>query len=118
MFKNPFSFEGRIRRLEYGLTALMYWVLMILVQVLGETAPFLFLIILPAIWVMLAQGCKRCHDVGKNGFWQIIPFYSLILIFQQGDPEMNEYGFPPLRSGEMNKRSLESEIQSIGEKPE
>lgn len=118
MFKTPFSFEGRIRRLEFGLTWLIYWAILVFVQVVGEVAPLAFLILLPSIWIMLAQGCKRCHDLGKSGFWQIIPFYFLFMIFQPGSPEMNEYGFPPLRSGEVNKISLESEIQSIGEKPE
>lgn len=116
MFKHVFSFNGRIRRLEYGLTAIAYLGVCLFLDVMeGEVPPVLNLIVLPLIWIMLAQGAKRCHDIGKSGFWQIIPFYFLVMIFQVGTGELNEYGYPPVRNAEEEKRSLESEIQSIGE---
>jgi len=119
MFKSPFSFEGRIRRLEFGLTWLIYWMLFFFIKVASLAgASFLLLLFIPMIWVMLAQGCKRCHDLGKSGFWQIIPFYFLFMIFQQGDEDANEYGYSPRNSEEMKRMDLESEIQSIGGKAE
>jgi len=77
-------------------------------------ASFLYIIILPFIWLLYAQGTKRCHDLGKSGWWQLIPFYVLFLIFQPGTGELNEYGYPPRRSKDDKGMSLESEIQSIG----
>jgi len=119
MFKKPFSFEGRIRRLEYGITWLCYFVFLIMLQfAAGAGASFLSILAIPFIWLMLAQGAKRCHDLGKSGFWQMIPFYFVALLFLPGSGELNEYGYPPLRSNEEKQMNIESEIQSIGRKQE
>ncbi|MEO7444567.1 MAG: DUF805 domain-containing protein, partial [Ferruginibacter sp.] len=104
MFKKLFSFNGRIRRLEYGLSYLAYFLIIFIAAfsigiVRGpgtqEEGPFsiLFLVIwLPLIFILLAQGSKRCHDMGKSGWWQIIPFYVFWMLFQDGQHGMNEYG--------------------------
>jgi uncharacterized membrane protein YhaH (DUF805 family) len=117
MFKKPFSFIGRIRRLEYGLTVIAYVALILGVQAMDAIGMrFVNLLTLPAIFMLWAQGAKRCHDLGKNGWWQIIPLYVIVLIFQPGTGELNEYGYPPRRTKEEKDMSLESEINSIGEK--
>jgi uncharacterized membrane protein YhaH (DUF805 family) len=100
MFKNPFSFEGRIRRLEYGLTFIIYIVLYIITMALSESAeglgPVIALVILiPMIWFVWAQGAKRCHDIDRSGWYQIIPFYFLFLVFEDGKPGRNSYGANP-----------------------
>jgi uncharacterized membrane protein YhaH (DUF805 family) len=100
MFKNPFSFEGRIRRSEYGLSVIIFWVThFIILPMTGVDEPSGFQIIvlayIPVIWLSLAQGAKRCHDLDKSGWWQIIPFYELWMLFQDGLPGTNEYGDNP-----------------------
>src|SRR5690606_35195392 len=99
MFKNPFSFEGRIRRTEYGLTLIIYVVLATIINLIIEEsrgdAGILGLAYIPMLWVLWAQGAKRCHDVGNSGWWQLIPFYALWLIFQDGQPGANQYGENP-----------------------
>lgn len=104
MFKNPFSFSGRIRRLEYGLSNLIYIVGIILIASISMSlfdaeaaGPNLLVIILwiPFAWFMLAQGAKRCHDRGNSGIWQIIPFYGFWMLFAPGDIGDNEYGPNP-----------------------
>ncbi len=45
-------------------------------------------------WLLLAQGSKRCHDMGISGWWQIIPFYFVTMLFLGGDKKANEYGDP------------------------
>ena len=32
---------------------------------------------------------------GNSGWYQIIPFYVLWMLFAEGDKEANEYGNPP-----------------------
>ncbi|WP_310993137.1 DUF805 domain-containing protein [Aequorivita marina] len=99
MFKNPFSFEGRIRRTEYGLSFIIYAVAAGIINVIVEEsrgdAAFLMIAYIPLLWFLWAQGAKRCHDVGNSGWWQLIPFYALWLIFQDGQPGVNQYGENP-----------------------
>ena len=45
-------------------------------------------------WVWFAQGAKRCHDLGKSGWWQLIPFYIFWMLFMKGDYFKNQYGNP------------------------
>lgn len=42
LFAHPFSPEGRIRRLEFGLSYIIYILLMVCIGVLSEEAPILF----------------------------------------------------------------------------
>jgi len=100
MFKNPFSFDGRIRRMEYGLSIIVYTAFSIISSLISESGgsagPIIMLVLLiPMLWFQLSQGAKRCHDLGKSGWWQIIPFYSLWMLFQDGEHGRNEYGPNP-----------------------
>jgi len=112
MFRHPFSFEGRIRRTEYGLSLIMYYAAYFILELLNtalNSEGLVFIAILPMIWFMLAQGAKRCHDRGNNGGWQLIPFYTLWLIFADGEPETNEYGSDPKGRGDLLEELLAEE---------
>jgi len=95
MFANSFSFSGRIRRLEYGISFIIYIILLQVVNEIAIQTPIIGILTFPLLWFLWAQGAKRCHDLGKNGWWQIIPFYVLLLVFQDGQPGLNKYGFNP-----------------------
>lgn len=99
MFNQPFSSNGRIRRSEFGLSCIISGVINIITEILaasGDVAVIVaFVIYIPNLWFMLAQGAKRCHDLGHSGWWQIIPFYSLWMLFQDGERCTNEYGPSP-----------------------
>ena len=96
ILRAAFSFSGRIGRTAYGLSLIICTLLSILIltsilQTKGNTA-FLVLLYIPIGWFALAQGAKRCHDLGNSGWFQWIPFYYLVLLFGKGDKEANYYG--------------------------
>jgi uncharacterized membrane protein YhaH (DUF805 family) len=109
MFKAPFSFEGRIRRSEYGISVIIFTVVIVLLQVIllaalaGHASPgitlFLMIILSPLFFFMLAQGAKRCHDRGNSGWFQLIPFYGLWMLFGDSDHGSNQYGPNPKGEG-------------------
>ena len=92
MFKKPFSFEGRIRRLEYCLSLIISFLIVAMVSsFLGpqgaESGSSMagVIVLLPIIWLFFAQ----------RAIWQFIPFYGAILLFGDSDPGENEYGPNP-----------------------
>lgn len=107
MFSHPFSFYGRIRRTEYGISMIIGFVINIVLNAILSSAEqnssgsatsiivLYFILLLFYIWFALAQGAKRCHDRGNSGFYQLIPFYSLWMLFAVGDSKPNEYGVCP-----------------------
>lgn len=96
MFRNPFSFYGRIRRTEYGITFIIYWVCYVIIRLLmREGYQVALLGLVPMLWFLWAQASKRCHDIGNSGWYQLIPFYFFWLLFQRGDRGENDYGDDP-----------------------
>lgn len=97
--KHLFSFKGRIGRLEYFLTFIIYtFAYAMPMQAIpaddlsaGFSLVWLLLFV-PAIWILYAQGAKRSHDIGNSGWYQLIPFYILWMTFAKGDKHDNEYG--------------------------
>ena len=95
MFKAPFSFDGRIRRIEYFLSGIVggivfsiAWALGIGTFILGAGmgsaggSVFGLLIGLAALvasmWFSLAQGVKRLHDLDKSGWLILLMFVPIV----------------------------------------
>lgn len=105
MFNNPFSFDGRIRRSEYGLSFIIYILVATFLNLpltsmrsTGQepgAAGLVLILFIPLLWFLWAQGAKRCHDLGNSGWWQLIPFYVFWLIFAEGENGNNKYGDNP-----------------------
>lgn len=101
MFQNPSSFEGRIRRKEYGISLIIYAVADVfftkIVNIPDDAVIDVLHIIayILMLWFILEQGAKRCHDLGKSGWWQLIPFYGFWMLFQNGQSGSNQYGENP-----------------------
>lgn len=67
-----------------------------LAEQFAESLPVLFVIIcIPMHWLSFANGARRCHDLGHNGWWQLIHFYTLWMAFKDGLPDENENGPNP-----------------------
>ena len=47
------------------------------------------------MWFQWAQGAKRCHDRNCSGWWQLVPFYALWMLFADGERGLNQYGPDP-----------------------
>ena len=99
MFNNVFSFEGRIRRTEYGISFIILVFARVILSLMlfssgGENVNLVFILMLP-VRIFFAQGAKRCHDVGISGWFQLIPLMPLYLIFGSGDQGPNKYGDDP-----------------------
>jgi multidrug efflux pump subunit AcrB/uncharacterized membrane protein YhaH (DUF805 family) len=110
-FKNPFSFKGRIRRMEFALTVLGVILLgAFLLFIASFAIPVVqgiltLLTALSLIWFLLAQGAKRCHDLNWSGWLQLIfltlplvlPFliFLLMLLIRKGNIGENKYGADP-----------------------
>lgn len=102
MFKNPFSFRGRIRRLEYGLSGIISFLAFAFIGFFigiiiesGGNPSILLLFTIPIYWFNIAQAVKRSHDVGNSGWWVLVPFYGLYLLFKDGEIGENQYGENP-----------------------
>jgi uncharacterized membrane protein YhaH (DUF805 family) len=114
VIRNYASFSGRARRKEYWMfvlfnniffVAIVIFELIILELDLGFStiipmeeggqgvlnAAYLILMIIPSI----AVGVRRMHDVGKSGWFLLVPIYNIILTFQEGERNENEYGPDP-----------------------
>ena len=117
MFEKPFSFEGRIRRTEYGITIIITSILNVFFQLFAatgeEAGAFIYLLLLiPLLWFTWAQGAKRCHDLGNSGWYQIIPFYGLWMLFQDGEIGSNKYGENPKQVNQASKSNYQSSSSS------
>jgi hypothetical protein len=109
MFKNPFSFDGRIRRTEYGISVIISSVSYGVVAAASLYGEGIGILQIPMLWFWWAQGAKRCHDVGNSGWWQLIPFYFFWLVFQEGEVEQNQYGENPKLKDANNSANLQED---------
>jgi uncharacterized membrane protein YhaH (DUF805 family) len=98
-----FSLQGRIRRTDYLLTTMVVIDLLLIIQLsleADESSGLLMVLVafsgvIASGWIGLAAAVKRCHDLGQNGFYTLIPLYGIFLIFIDGTPCENEYGPDP-----------------------
>lgn len=94
MFKQLFSFNGRIGRLDYAISFILFcFYFAFFNAVIKHQGDELFDIVIilfyfPLLWIVLAKGAKRCHDVGLSGWCILIPLFCFALIFWKGkDPQ-------------------------------
>lgn len=100
------DFEGRARRKEYWMFFLFNLIIgMIAGLIDGIITPdgvgYLGLIFQLAVLIpSIAVAIRRMHDVGKSGWFILIPIYNLILALTEGEKGTNQYGPDPKGSGD------------------
>ncbi len=105
-FNKYATFTGRATRPEFW----YFFLLRVIVAIVLNIAAFttnnaVGVVAINAIWNFgtllpgLAVGVRRMHDVGKSGWFIIIPIYNLVLWARDGDQGPNEYGDDPLNPG-------------------
>ena len=91
-------YKGRYGRTQYFLTGLASAIIFNIAEYMsrGNTDNYkgyiCLLIMIISLWCGICTATKRCHDLGHNGWWQLIPFYGLWLLFASGDEDDNQYG--------------------------
>jgi uncharacterized membrane protein YhaH (DUF805 family) len=111
VFENYTNFNGRARRREFWLftllnTIISYGLLLILSLISPKLALVANVYSLAVLIPSIAVGVRRMHDVGKSGWFLLIPIYSLILACTEGEKGPNQYGADP-------KNQLE-DLEEIG----
>lgn len=79
-----FSFSGRASRREYWSFFICTWLFLV------PTYIGVFIAIIPAFAVAI----RRMHDIGKSGWWCIVPVANIFLSLKKSDKGNNEYGEP------------------------
>ena len=98
VLQNYATFTGRARRSEYWYFVLFNIIIAIafgfvcgLIRVPDLAYLYNLAILIPSISV----GVRRMHDVGKSGWFLLIPIYNLILTVTEGEKGENKYGPDP-----------------------
>ena len=92
------EFNGRARRSEYWYFVLFNLIISVGLLGIGYAIHFAYLRNIYSLAVLLpsiAVGVRRMHDVGKSGWFVLIPIYTIILAATDSQPGPNEYGPNP-----------------------
>lgn len=102
--KNYVTFEGRARRKEYWFFILVNigiaFIAGVIDAVIGSGQLFGNIVSLALFLPGIAVACRRLHDTGRSGWWQLISLTIIgiipLIIWLATDtkPEDNEYGAP------------------------
>lgn len=98
VLQNYANFKGRARRSEYWYFFLFTFIISIALSAVGFMIGNTYLANLFSLAVLvpsLAVGVRRMHDVGKSGWYLLIPIYNLILACTEGEKQANVYGEDP-----------------------
>ncbi|TGD57550.1 DUF805 domain-containing protein [Flavobacterium humi] len=114
VLENYANFNGRARRSEYWWFFLMNIIISFIFGFIGGLIKFPLIGTLYSLAVLvpsIAVAVRRMHDVGKSGWFVLIPIYNLILACTDGDKGRNAYGEDP-------KGGSFTEINEIGQTQE
>ncbi len=105
VIKNYAGFSGRARRKEYWMFILINLLITYGIMGIGIAMESQTVIMLSSLYSVafiipsIAVAVRRMHDVGKSGWFILIPIYNLILACTEGTKGSNEYGPDPKAEG-------------------
>lgn len=110
VWKRYAQFSGRTSRPGYWYFFLFNVLIGIVLIVLDNSQTVYNIYSLAILIPSIAVGVRRMHDVGKSGWYLIIPIYNLILAATAGQEGPNEYGPDP--KGGVDADTLDAEMVS------
>ena len=82
------DFKGRSNRKQYLSFLLFYILVDLFINLANPNGTTINAGIMGAMIVpLIAVEIRRSHDVGKSGWWILVPFYSVYLMFKESIPE-------------------------------
>ena len=82
------DFNGRSNKLQFNSFLLFYILIDLFINLANPNGLTINNIIMAALTVpLIAVEIRRSHDVGKSGWWILVPFYSIYLMFKNTVPE-------------------------------
>jgi len=100
-FENYVNFEGRATRSEYWWWTLFYYIVYFAAIGIDVALGLGFvgmLVSLALLGPSIAVTCRRLHDVGRSGWWQLLVltiigiFVLLYWYVKKGDEDENRFG--------------------------
>lgn len=93
VLKQYADFNGRARRKEYWMFILFNAIVSTVLNVISPEVGGLYslAVLIPTLAVLI----RRMHDVGKSGWYCLIPIYNFILALTDSESGENEYGVNP-----------------------
>ncbi len=98
VLQNYAAFSGRARRSEFWYFFLFNVIIAFVLGVVGglmETKILSNIYSLAVLIPGIAVGVRRMYDVGKSGWFILIPIYNPILALTEGEKGENQYGADP-----------------------
>lgn len=92
-----FDFKGRTKLADFWKFVLVTFVINVVLSIIDSIIGIKILSSLFSLAIlcpMLGIGARRMHDIGKSGWFQIIPLFNLYLWAQPSQNEANKWGNP------------------------
>ena len=117
VLQNYATFSGRARRKEYWMFVLFNVIVSFIIGFIGGFMQipqlaniYTFAVLVPSI----AVGVRRMHDVGKSGWYLLIPIYNFILAVTEGEQGQNQYGQDPKFESMKVMQLLKKKLMNFG----
>lgn len=98
VLKNYAVFNGRARRQEFWMFVLFNFIISFVLGFVGGMIGNTILSTIYSLAVLLPNigvAIRRMHDIGRSGWFCLIPIYNIVLAATEGEKGDNKYGPDP-----------------------